>query len=146
MSAANEGLQQISTAENKALVRHFINEFQTNGRETVARELLADNFVDHSAIPPFSPDKEGVIQLFTMLRGAFSEFRAEIFEQVAEDDKVATRKTFYGRHTGEFFGIPATDRPIQLGVIDILRVSEGRLVEHWCQVDLAGLMNQITAG
>ena len=58
--------------------------------------------------------------------------------------KCVTRKTFYGKHTGEFMGIGATNRPVELGVIDILRIKDGQLVEHWCQVDFAGLMNQIT--
>ncbi len=130
--------------ENKALVRCFVEEYQSTGNEDVALEILADNFVDHSAIPPFTPDRDGVLQLMRMLRNAFSEFRGEIHDQVAEGEKVVTRKTFYGNHTGEFFGILPTNRPIQLGVIDILRIANGKFVEHWCQVDLAGLMQQIT--
>lgn len=135
----------MQTETNKTIVRRFIDEFQTDGREEVALEILAENFVDRSAIPPFSPDGNGVIQLFRMLRGAFSEFRAEIQDQFAEGDKVVTRKTFYGTHTGEFFGVPASDRPVQIGVIDILRLENGKFVEHWNQVDFAGLMRQITA-
>lgn len=129
--------------KNKTIVQRFINEFQTNGREKIAREILADDFVDHSAIPPFTTDRDGVIQLFRMLRSAFGEFRAEIHDQIAEDDKVVTRKTFYGKHTGEFMGIAPTNRRIELGVIDILRLADGRFKEHWCQVDFAGLMKQI---
>ena len=134
----------MSLEANKAVVRRFIEEYQTNGREDIAEELLAGDFIDHSALPGFPPDREGVKQLFKMLRGAFDGFRAEIFEQVAENDKVVTRKTFYGNHTGDFMGIPATMRPIEIGVIVILTIRDGQLVEHWCQVDFAGLMNQIT--
>jgi predicted ester cyclase len=100
--------------------------------------------VDHSAIPPFTPDRNGVIELFRVMRSAFSDFRAEIHDQVAEGDMVTTRKSFYGTQTGEIFGVPATNRPIQFGVIDILRIENGRFVEHWCQVDFAGLIQQIT--
>lgn len=134
----------MTTENNKAIVRRFVEEFQSKGREEVALEILADNFTDHSAVPPFTSDREGVIALFQMLRGAFSGFRAEIHDQIAEGDKVTTRKTFSGTHTGEFFGIPPTNRPIQLGVIDILRLENGQFIEHWCQLDFAGLMRQIT--
>jgi predicted ester cyclase len=134
----------MSAESNKRVVQRFVNEYQTNGREEIADELLAENFFDHSALPGFSPDKEGVKQLFKMLRGAFDEFRAEIFEQVAEADKVVTRKAFYGRHTGDFMGIGATNRPVEIAVIDILKIADGQIVEHWCQVDFAGLMHQIT--
>ena len=130
--------------ENKAIVQLFINEFQNHGNEDLALEILAENFIDHSAIPPFTPDRMGVINLFRMLRSSFSGLQAEIEDQIAEGDKVTTRKTFYGTHTGEFFGVPSTNRPIQLGVIDILQVENGKFTDHWCQVDFAGLMQQIT--
>lgn len=137
-------LKTITGEENKLTVQRFIDEFQTAGREDVGLEILSENFVDHSALPPLTPDCDGVIQLMRMLRKAFSEFHVEIHDQLADDDKVVTRKTFHGKHTGEFFSVPPTLRPIRLGVIDILRLENGKLVEHWCQVDLAGLMNQIT--
>jgi predicted ester cyclase len=106
--------------------------------------LLASDFIDHSALPGFTPDKEGVKQLFRVLRGAFGGFRAEIYYQLAEGDKVVTRKSFFGSHTGEFMGIASSGRPVEIGVIDILTIRNGQLAEHWCQVDLAGLMQQIS--
>jgi predicted ester cyclase len=130
--------------ENKAIVCRFINEYQTERREETADELIAEGFFDHSALPIFTPDKQGLKDLFNMLWNAFGGFRAEIHDQVAEGDKVTTRKTFFGTHTGEFLGVPATNRPIQLGVIDILTVKDGQIREHWCQVDMAGLMAQIS--
>jgi steroid delta-isomerase-like uncharacterized protein len=132
-------------AANKAVVRRFIEEYQNQRREETAREMLADDFVDRSPIGNFSPDKTGVMQMHGMLFSAFSGLNAEIHDQIAEDDRVATRKTFRGTHAGEFMGVPATGRPIEIGVIDILRMRDGKIVEHWCQVDFAGLMGQITA-
>lgn len=133
------------TEANKAVVRRFIEEYQNQRREETVIELLADDFVDRSPIGNFSPDKQGAIEMHGMLFGAFGDLRAEIHDQIAENDRVATRKTFRGTHTGEFMGVPATGRPVEIGVIDILRVRDGKLVEHWCQVDFAGLMGQITA-
>ena len=131
-------------SENKQIVQRFIKEFQNEGREEVALEILAETFVDHSTIPPFTPDRGGVIELFRSLRAAFSDFRAEIHDQIAENDKVVTRKTFHGTHTGEFFGIAPTMRAVEFGVIDILRLENGKFVEHRCEVDFAGLIRQIT--
>lgn len=133
----------LSTEANKAIVRRFIEEYQNRRRVETALELLADDFVDRSPIGNFAADKAGVMQMHEMLFSAFSEFEAEIYDQIAEKDRVATRKTFRGMHTGEFMGVPATGRPIEIGVIDILRVCDGKITEHWCQVDFAGLMGQI---
>jgi predicted ester cyclase len=96
--------------DNAAIVRRFIEEYQTNGDESVAEEILADDFVDHCPFGPFAPDRGGVKQLFAMLRGAFPDLRAEIKDQVSQGDKVATRKTFHGSNDGEFMGRPRAKR------------------------------------
>lgn len=137
--------EALYTEANKAIVRRFIGEYQNRRQLETALELLADDFVDRSPIGNFAADKAGVMRMHEMLFSAFSDFTAEIHDQIAEDDRVATRKTFRGKHTGEFMGVPATGRPIEIGVIDILRLRDGKITEHWCQVDFAGLMGQITS-
>ena len=62
---------------------------------------------------------------------------------IGEGDKVATRKTFHGTHEGEFMGIPPTGRRVSIGLIDIVRISEGRVVEHWSMGDNLGMMQQL---
>ena len=64
-------------------------------------------------------------------------------DQLAEKDRVSTRWSATGMHTGEFAGIPATGREVTLSGIDIHRVSGDRLVELWEQLDLASLVAQL---
>ncbi len=64
---------------------------------------------------------------------------------IAEGDKVVIRQTWSGTHKGEFMGIPATGRRVSIAVIDIIRVADGRFVEHWGQLDLMGMMQQLGA-
>ena len=66
-----------------------------------------------------------------MLRGAFPDLHAEIHDQLVDGDKVVTRKTFHGTHKGEFMGIAPTGREVAFDVIDIVRVRDGFMVEHW---------------
>jgi steroid delta-isomerase-like uncharacterized protein len=129
--------------EDKTLVRRLVDEAQSRGNLEVVDEILAEDFVNHSAFPGFSPDREGVKQLFVALRAAFEDFHATIHQQVAEGGKVVTRKTFHGTHRGEFMGVPATGRQVEINVIDILYVEGGRITDHWTQVDLLGLMQQL---
>lgn len=129
------------TAENKAVVRRFVEEYQSGHHDrTVAEELLANDFVDHSPFGPFSADRDGVIALFSMFFDAFPDMHAVIHEQYADGDKVITRKTFHGTHKGEFMGIPGTGNPIEFDVIDILTVRDGAMREHWNVVDGLTLM------
>ena len=129
--------------KNKRLVRKFIEEFQSGNNESVAEELLAPDFVDHSPFPGVAPDREGVKRLFAALHAAFPDLRATIHDQLAEGDRVATRKTFRGTHRGEFLGISPTGRMVTFDVIDIVRMDNGRIAEHWNVVDLMGLLQQI---
>jgi steroid delta-isomerase-like uncharacterized protein len=131
--------------DNEAIVRRFVDEYQTGGDESVAEEILADDFVDHSPFGPFAPDREGVKQLFAALRVAFPDLRAEIQDQFSQDDKVVTRKTFHGTNDGEFMGMPPTGKQVSFNVIDILRLRDGRFTEHWNVVDAMGLMQQLGA-
>jgi predicted ester cyclase len=131
--------------QNKALMRRFVEEYQTNHDDAVLYELLSEDFVDHSALPGMSADREGVKVLFDGFHEAFAGFRAHIDDQVAELDKVVTRKTFTGRHVGDFMGLAPTGKDVVIKVIDIVRISDGRVVEHWNVVDQLGLLRQLGA-
>ena len=128
---------------NKALVRRLVDEAQSQGNLAVVDELLADDFIDHSPFPGVPPTREGVKLLFGYLRSAFPDLRVTIHEQVAEAEKVVTRKTFAGTHGGEFMGIPSSGRPVSFEVIDILTVRDGRLSVHRVVFDSAGIREQI---
>ncbi|HEY4397602.1 MAG TPA: ester cyclase [Acidimicrobiia bacterium] len=131
--------------DNQAIVRRFIEEYQSNGDVSVAEEILADEFVDHSRFGPFPPDREGVKQLFAALRAAFPDLHAVIHDQSADGDRVWTRKTFHGTNDGEFMGAPPTGKKVSFDVIDVVRVRDGRFVDHWNVVDALGLMQQLGA-
>ncbi|HKR65411.1 MAG TPA: ester cyclase [Thermoanaerobaculia bacterium] len=79
------------------------------------------------------------------LRAAFPDLRVTISEQLAEDDRVATRKTFRGTHNGDFMGLPASGRPVEFEVIDILTFERGKISEHRVVLDQLGLMRQLGA-
>ncbi len=135
----------MSTEHNKAIVRRFNDEFITGGRSASADELLAADFVDHTAMPGMPPGPPGVKQFFAFLKGAFPDLRAVIYDQVAEGDKVVTRKAFLATHQGDFMGIPPSGKAVTISVIDVIRLANGQMVEHWAVVDQLGLMQQLGA-
>jgi predicted ester cyclase len=127
----------------KDLVRRFVDEYQSAADERALDELMHPNVVDHSRPPGVAPGAEGVRQQFDGFRVAFPDFRATILDQVAEGDKVVTRKVFHGTHLGPFQGIAPTGREVEIHLIDIVRVADGRIVEHWNCVDRLGLLAQL---
>ncbi len=129
----------------KEVVRRFVDECQTNADERVFDELMHPDVLDHSRPPGIAPGAAGVRQQFDGFRAAFAGFRATILDQVAEGDKVVTRKVLTGTHVGSFQGLEPTGREVEIGVIDIVRVADGRIVEHWNCVDRLGLLAQLGA-
>jgi steroid delta-isomerase-like uncharacterized protein len=133
----------VSEEENKALVRRLVEGWQAGHQPGVAREILADDFVDRTG-PVEHGAKEAGIGWFSYMWKAFPDFSVSIKLQIAEGDMVATLKTFSGTHEGEFRGIPPTGKHVAWDVFDMLRVRDGQVVEHWNMEDFSGLIKQLT--
>ena len=133
----------MSAQDNKALVRRFVDEVQSGGNISLIDEICSPEFVNHSAPPGVPADCEGIKIVTAMFRGAFPDSYFTVEDMIAEGDKVATRKTFHGTHEGEFMGIPPSGRSVSMGLIDVVRIDDGRVVEHWSVGDSLGLMQQL---
>ena len=130
--------------QNKATVVRFNKEFIEGGSMNAFNEIIAPGMINHSAPPGASNGPEGVVYFFNqVLRPAFPDLTVTIHDQVAEGDKVTTRKSFYGTHTGDFFGVTPTGNQVTMNVIDILRLKDGQFIEHWGILDMQGVMSQI---
>jgi predicted ester cyclase len=136
---------EMDPQRNKALVRRFVEEYQSGADERAFDELMHPEFVDHSLPPGLAAGPRGVRQQFDRLRATFEGLRAEILQQVAEGDLVVTRKVFRGIHRGDFMGVAPTGREVELLVIDVVRLRDDRIVEHWNVVDLLGALMALGA-
>ena len=127
----------------KAVVRRNTEEVQGKGNFDVFEEIFADDFVDHTTQPSMTPDKAGVRRLYTYMREAFPGFHAKIHWQLADGDRVMTFKTYYGTHDGQFLGIAPTHRKIHFESVDVMRVRNGKITDHWGVGNLLSLMQQV---
>jgi predicted ester cyclase len=129
------------TMANIATFRRAIDEGWNNGNLAAIDELFAPDFVEHQA--GIAPGRQGVKGSIQALRTAFPDLRLEVEDAVAEGDTVWFRIHATGTHDGQFMGMPATGRRIDITVIDIARVVDGRLVEHWGVADRFTVAQQI---
>ncbi len=107
---------------------------------------MADDMVEHEQAPGLEPTKEGVAQFFRMWTAAFPDLRMEPQDVVADGDRVAVRLRITGTHQGDFMGMPASGRGIDVGAIDIMRFGDDGLVhEHWGVSDALTMMQQLGA-
>lgn len=133
-----------STEQNKAIVRRFNKECIEQGLAVSFDELLADDVVNHAA-PPGKPNGKERFTFFLneVLRKGFPDCKVEILEQVAENDLVTTRKKITGTHTGEIFGIAPTHRAVEIQVIDLIRLKDGKYQEHWGQTNFHEVLRSL---
>jgi steroid delta-isomerase-like uncharacterized protein len=109
-------------------------------------ELLAEDFVEHEEMPGLEPSREGVKQLFHMYRAAFPDLRMDVQDVLVSGDKAVARVRATGTHKGEFMGMPATGRSVDVQLIDITRFGDdGRAREHWGVFDALALLQQLGA-
>ncbi len=135
----------MSTEDNKALVRRYVEEFVDRSNFNLSDEIFAPNFVRYDAGPDQVSRVEDLKHFFAMLHSGFPGSRNTIDDLISEGDKVALRFTFHGTHQGEFMGISPTGKQVTMPGIDILRIADGKIVEMWNQEDVLGMMQQLGA-
>lgn len=136
----------MSSEENKAVIRRWLEEGWTKGNLAVADEVIDSGFVVHGAggqVIPSGP--EGVKQLVAAWRTGFPDGRMTIDDLLCEGDKVVIRMTWRGTHQGRFYGVAPTGKAVAVTSIGIDRVVGGKIVEGWGEVDMLGLYQQIGA-
>lgn len=134
----------MSTEQNKALARQFVEEVINQGNIGLIDELLTPDFVEHEELPPgMPPGREATKVVFTMMRSAFPDIKATIEHLITEGDEVVLHMTWAGTHEGEFMGIPPTGKSMSINVIDIFGIAEGKIVEHWGIWDGMAMMQQL---
>jgi steroid delta-isomerase-like uncharacterized protein len=135
--------QQGETELNKAVIRRFVEEVQSQKNWETFDELNADDFVNLSAPPGVPSDKEGGKMFLVAFIGAFPDSHVTIEDMIAEGDRVVSKKTFNGTHTGELTGIPPTGNRVSIQYVDIMRLREVQIVEHWMSVDQLSFLQQL---
>jgi steroid delta-isomerase-like uncharacterized protein len=131
-------------AEGADLIQEFYDEMLSKGNMDAIDELVTDDVVDHEQGLPGQPEgKEGVRFFVNTMRDAFSDLRATMGPTVESGDMASAQVTITGRHTGEFMGVPATDKSFEIKSIDIVRFEDGKCAEHWGVTDNMALMQQI---
>jgi predicted ester cyclase len=131
------------TELNKSVIRRFVDEVQNKKNWDVYDELNDPEFVNHSAPPGIPSDREGGKIYLGAFLNAFPDCRFTVDDMIAEGDQVVTKKTFTGTHEAEFAGIPPTGKRVTLQFVDIMRVRDGRIVEHWLSMDQLSFMQQL---
>ena len=130
---------------NKQVCRDYFKAFLARDTAWMAKHIAPD-FVRHDPGLPFEVrGPQGVTQLHDALLPAFPDMELPLQDFVAEGEKVLVRLRVKGTHTGAFGDMAATGRKIDIGVLDLFKIRDGVLVEHWALLDNLGMLKQLGA-
>lgn len=133
------------TEANKAACRHFFRELHNNHNLEIIDELVDPNVVSHDPFPGQVPGSEGLKNTMRMFWEAFPDLRIEIRDMLAENDRVMTRLTATGTHRGTFVNAAPTHNTVAYDEVIVLRLANGKIVEHWAVADALSLMQGVGA-
>ena len=133
----------MSTEDNKALLRRYYDEVINKKNLAAIDEFIDPQMVDHTLPPGVPAGIEGQRQVFSMYSTAFPDAHFTVEDLIAEGDRVVARLSVSATQHGAFMGLPPTGKHVRFTGIDIIRIAGGKLVEHWGEMDMLGLLQQL---
>jgi steroid delta-isomerase-like uncharacterized protein len=106
-------------------------------------ELVSENYVNHN--PGVAQGRAGLVAFMKHWFETLSDTRVAVEDAFAVGDRVVGRFTYRARHTGSFVGVPASGADIEMRSIDIWRFEDQRFVEHWDELNLLEVLQQMRA-
>ena len=133
-------------ADGADTIKRFYDEVVAGGNLDLIDELAADDMVDHEeGIPGQPAGKEGVKFFVTAMREAFPDIQAKTDVTLSQGDLGAARTTLKGTHKGELMGVPPSNASVEFETLDIIRMEDDEVAEHWGVTDTMDLMQQLGA-
>jgi len=129
--------------QNRAIVRRYYDEVLNGRNVAVLDEIAVEDYIENDPFPGMGNGREQLKLRAGALLSAFSPCTFKIEDIVAEGDRVAVRWRSRGTQSGEFMGIPPTNRSYEIAGIDFHRLADGRMAEHWHVVDQLSQLQQL---
>jgi predicted SnoaL-like aldol condensation-catalyzing enzyme len=127
---------------NKKVVERLINTVFINHDLSILDEIMRDDYIQHNDIA--AQGKAGFIALFKQTFIAMPDFKYQINRLVAEDDYVVAYCTTIATHNGgDWLSFPSRGGKLHFDVVDIYRVQDGMISEHWDVADRLTLFTQL---
>lgn len=132
----------MSIEQNKQIVRRYQEIYNNNDLDALG-EVVAQDLSMPKVMSGMPPGLEGAKRVHEITLIGMPDWHTEIDDLIGEGDKAVARITMSGTHTGDFWGIPATGKKVEFTGIYIVRIENGKIIEHWGEEDGVSLMQQL---
>ena len=134
--------------DNKRLLHRWFEEVWNKGRADAIEEMFAEDGIAHGLADETGAPVRGIAgfrEFHSKFRGAFPDIVVTVDEAIAEGDKVAARCSVRASHSGDHLGFAATNRPMEITGLTMVRIHQGKIVEAWNQFDFMSMFKQLGA-
>ncbi|MFE9454200.1 ester cyclase [Streptomyces sp. NPDC006739] len=128
------------TTPERRLLDVFVEMTDTHNPDLVDR-FVAEDYINHNDF--VADGREANRQFWSAFFIGLPDVKVTTEDLVVSGDRVVGRFVYRGTHTGDLLGIPASGKPVEIRSIDIWRVHNGMLVEHWDELNLTQMFKQI---
>ena len=136
----------MSIETNRKVIKRYFDEVWNRGDISVLDEIIDPAYVNHTPSTPGSiPGPDDLKPVVIILRAAFPDLKFTVEDEIYEGDKVVVRCTMQGTHRGHLFGIVPTGKIVRVNQIQIDRIVDGKIVEHWRLTDELAMYRQVGA-
>jgi steroid delta-isomerase-like uncharacterized protein len=139
----NKSSDTASTEKNKEAMKKVFDAFES-GKTDGLENYVAENMIEHTKDPSIKgTGLEGLKEAVTTYHAAFPDMKNTIYSMVADGDMVVAHFNMKGTNSGAMGGMPATNKPIDVNGVDIVRFENGKAVEHWSYSEEMKMMQQL---
>jgi predicted ester cyclase len=131
----------VARADNIIIMREFFEGIWNRADYSLIDQYVSKDMIQH--IPGEGNGPEGFRATAKRYHAGFSEMNLMIQDEMADGDRVVHRWVWECTHTGVFNGLPATGKKVRFTGVTIVRVANGLMVEHWSEVDVVSLLQQL---
>lgn len=128
-----------SNNTNKSIAKRFVEEIINTGNTNNIAEFISENYIDHNDRSGSVTGIEGAISHIQGVRSTYPDLQVSIEQQICDADLVVSRIIGRATHKGEWLGIKATHKPIEIHGVNIDRIKDNKIIEHW------GMANSLEA-
>lgn len=130
--------------QHQNIIHRYYEEVWNQGRLDVLDELLDTQYINHTpSVPNPPPGPDGLKPIVAAIRRAFPDLHYEIKDIIVNDSMAVARVIMTGTQQDSLFDLPPTGRKIMVNQINIEKIKNGKVVEHWRVTDELGLMKQL---
>jgi steroid delta-isomerase-like uncharacterized protein len=130
------------TTPVRRLADLFVEMTNTHNPDLVD-QFIAEEYANHNDF--VADGREANRQFWTAFFTGLPDVSVTMQDLITAGDRVVGRFVYRGTHTGNLLGIPASGKPVEMRSIDIWRVENGMFVEHWDELNLMQMFQQIGA-